>query len=134
MTHSIEGVVGKRSVDEVHIALKKNGSVEIPNPTYGYLGGSQIMHEKRYYVLPNGWIQSDLDEMIYVDRLGGGDIEMAFTCQVRGCACRYHTQYTRGVDEKGEAWGKLADSQINKVSAKKEIPTKQLEEGIFQKN
>ena len=48
--------------------------------------------------------------------------------QVGGFACRYHVMYTRGVIEKGEGRGKLAELQIDKVAAQKEISKKQLEE------
>ena len=67
--------------------------------------------------------------MTYVDRLRINISEKAFMCQLGGCACRYHMMYTRGVVEKGEEWGKLAEFQIGKVAAQKEILKKQLEEG-----
>ena len=78
--------------------------------------------------LYNVWIQRDLDEMIYVDRLGGNSSERAFMCHVGGCDCRYRVKYTRWVIARGDEWGKLAELQIGKVAAQKEIPNKQLGE------
>ena len=36
---TIDDIVGKRSREEATQSLRRNGSVDIPNPTYGYLGG-----------------------------------------------------------------------------------------------
>ena len=44
------------------------GSIDSPDPTYGYLGGSQLVREKADYDINNDWIQNDLDGMIYVER------------------------------------------------------------------
>ena len=41
-------------------------------------------------------------------------------------------KYTRGIVEKEDIWEKLAELQIDKVAARKEILKKKLEEGIFQ--
>ena len=79
--------------------------------------------------LYNDWIQHDLDGMIYVDRLGGRSSEREFTCQVGGCACRYHVKYTSGVIEKGEYWVGLDELNIDKVESQKDISKKLLEEG-----
>ena len=68
---TIGGISGKRSREEVARSMRNNGAIDIPNPTYGYLGGSQITHGRMDQCLYNDWIQRDLDEMIYVDRLGG---------------------------------------------------------------
>ena len=37
-------------------------------------------------------------------------------------------RYTRGVEAKGDMWDRLAELQIYKVAAQKDIPTKQLED------
>ena len=55
-------------------------------------------------------------------------IERDFMCQVGGFACRYRVKYTRGVVGRGAEWGKLAELQIDKVSAQKDISKKRLEE------
>ena len=77
-------------------------------------GGSQLIREKVAYDLNNGWVQNDLDLMIYVDRLVGNRIGKAFICQVGGCACRYHMNYTRGVIEREEMRGRLSELQIDR--------------------
>ena len=64
MTQTIGGIVGKRSREEATQSVKNNGSIDIPIPTYGYLGGSQITHERMDTNLYNDWVQHDLDEMI----------------------------------------------------------------------
>ena len=101
--------------------------IEIPTPTYGYLRGSKATHERMDASLYNGWIQQDLDKLIYVDRLGGNRSGRAFMCQVGGFSFRYRTKYTRGVIERGEERGKLAELQIDKVAAQREVTKKQLE-------
>ena len=66
--------------------------------------------------------------MAYVDRFGRHDHAAAFICQEGGCDCLYRVKYTRGVVEKGDIWGKLAELQIDKVAAQKAILKKKLEE------
>ena len=102
MTHPIDGLVGSRSVEEANSALRKNGAIEIPMPTYGYLRGRQLTHGKLGYDLHNLWEGKDLYEMIYVDRFGGNNSELAFFRQEGVCSCRYHMRYTRGITEKGD--------------------------------
>ena len=119
-------IVGKISTEEATREMKNNGAIDISNRTYGYLRGSQLIHEGMDQCLYNDWAQLDLDEMIHVDRLGINVSEKAFIGQVGGCARRYHIQYTRGVIEKGEVWGKLAELQIDKVEVRMEISKKQL--------
>ena len=76
-------------------SMQRNGAIEIPRPTYGYFRGSQVTHERMGRCLYSVWIQQDLDELIYVDRLessrsGGGDLRVkqealpvGITCSVR---------------------------------------------------
>ena len=89
------GEVGKRSVEEANLAMG-NGAIDIPNPAYGYLVGSQLMRGKMGSDIYNGRIRNDVGEMIYVDRFGGNRREKASMCQVGGCACRGHMKYKRG--------------------------------------
>ena len=37
-------------------------------------------------------------------------------------------RYTRGLEAKGDMWGRLAELKIEKVAVQKDIPTKQLED------
>ena len=93
------------SREEVTQSVKNNGSIEIPIPTYGYLGDIQLAHGRIDICLYNDWIQQDLSELIYVAVLGGNIAERPFMFQVGGFASRYHMKYTRGVIEKGEERG-----------------------------
>ena len=77
----------------------------------------------------NDWAQNDLDGMIHVDMFWWNSSETRFMYQVAGFAPRYHAKYTRGVIEKGEMWYRLAEWEIDKVAAQKEISQKQLGEG-----
>ena len=43
-TQTIGGISGKRSMEEATRSMKNNGSIDIPNPKYGYLRGSQLAH------------------------------------------------------------------------------------------
>ena len=130
MTQAIDGIVGKISAELAALAMRSNEAIDSPDPTYGYLRGSQFIHEKIDYDLDNDWVQNDLDEMIYVDRLRGDTEETCiFMCQVGGWACRYRMKYTRGVGEDGEIWGRLAELRIDKVAVRKEILQRQSGEG-----
>ena len=103
-TQAIVGVVGKKFREEVAHAMKNNGEIETTCSTYGYLRGSQITHERMDLNLRNGWIQPDLDELIYVGSLGRNSSRRACMCQVGGLDCRYSMKYTRRVIDKGEEW------------------------------
>ena len=73
MTQMIGGIVGKRSMEEAAHAVRNNGEIDIQNTTYGYLGGGggcMLAHDKIDQSLYNEWVKRDLDEVIYVERLG----------------------------------------------------------------
>lgn len=108
--------------------MQNSGPIEIPSPTYGYPGASQLSHEWVDIWLYNDWAHQDLDGLIYVGRLGGNMSDKESICQVWGCACHYRMKYTRGVIATGEEWAKLAEWQIDKLSVRKEVLGKQLEE------
>ena len=93
--------------------MSRNGAIAIPIPTYGYLGGSLLLHEKLDYDLHNERVEKDLEDMTYVDEFGSNDSAVAFICQEGGCACRFHMMYTKGVVGKGDIWEKLAELQID---------------------
>ena len=46
VTQTIDGIVGYKSKEEVDQATRSSGSIEIPDPTYGYLGASQLERER----------------------------------------------------------------------------------------
>ena len=126
-TQPIVGVFGKKSRDEVTLSMKNSGSIEIPTPTYCYMRSSQMKHGGIDICRYNDWIQQDLGELIYVDRLGEDSSDRAFMYQVGGCACRYRTKYKRGVVEKGQEWVELEALQIGRVEVRNDILKKQLE-------
>ena len=97
MTQTTDGIAGQRSREEAAQAMRNNGAIDIPNPKYGYLGRSQITHDRLNQCLYNDWIQRDIGEIIYVYRLGGNSSAREFMCQIGVCACRHHVKYTRGV-------------------------------------
>ena len=128
MAQTIGGIVGNKSQEEVAEATASSGSIEIPDPTYGYFGASQLGRESDGRNLQNDWAVRDLEGLIYVYRLGGNIIDRAFVCKVEDCACMYQMKYARGFGEKGEErGGPLAELQLGKVAARKEILEKQLE-------
>ena len=124
---SIGGIVGNKSKEEVAQAMHGSGSIEIPDPSYGYLRESQLERERADRNLKNDWDGGDSVGLIYVDRIGGNSSDIAFARKVKVFACRYRTKYTRGFGEKGEEWGSLAELQLGKVAARKGILEKQLE-------
>ena len=67
----------------------------IPDPTFGYLRGSPPEHRKIYHDLMTDLVERDLDNPVYVGKLGRCESEMSFVCETRDCTCRYHMRYTR---------------------------------------
>ena len=88
-----------------------------------------ILREKLYRNFHNEWVKKDLEEMTYVDNFGGNDHGVAFLRQANGSACRFHMKYARGVVARGDIWGKLAEFQIDRVSAQRGILGRKLAEG-----
>ena len=89
---TIEGEVGRLAMAAAESAIEACGiPTELPDPNYGYLRSSAILHERIDNRLYNDWVGGNLDELTYVDRRGG-------TCQQtpeQRCACRCHMRYTR---------------------------------------
>ena len=129
---TIEGVIGTRSLEAANAALWARGEMaEIPAPDYGYLRGSLLLREKIDYDLCNDWVGSNLGELTYTDRHGGNGLGAAFICRLQSCACRYRMRYTRGVEVKEDMWGRLAELQIDKVAAQKDILKKAVRRGGY---
>ena len=68
------GVVGTKIREEVSQAMYGIGSIEIPDPAYGYLRASQLAREWADRNLKNDWAGRDLEGLTYVDSLGATEV------------------------------------------------------------
>ena len=126
-----ERIVGKMAKDQVSQSM--GGNVEsaelIPNPTYGYMMGGLLGHEKMDDGLYNELIERGFARLAYVGRLGRNSSAEAFMCDLKDCDCMYHMEYTRGYGKRCGDCAPLAALYVGKVSTQKDILDKQLEEG-----
>ena len=67
----------------------------IPGPTFDYLlGRSAVYQKKKDDALRTSLAGGGLGSLLYVDRYGQNDSEMAFLRQKAQRMCRYHMRYT----------------------------------------
>ena len=89
-TQTIGGIVGERSTEEATQAMANIGAIDIPNPTYGYLRGIQLVRDR-------------IDDLCRQVR--GKQKREGIYVPGRRLFFRYHMKYTMGVIEQGEVWG-----------------------------
>ena len=65
--------------------------------------------------------------------LGRNDCVSSFTCEVKGCDCRYHMRYTRGYESRCRDWAPLAALCVDKVPIQRDVLETLFGEGAFQK-
>ena len=77
ITSTSECVVGNLGGEQALLEMVRIQG-EIADPTFGYLRGSSVEYRRADTALRNGLIGRDVNNIVYVGRLGRSEIEMSF--------------------------------------------------------